>query len=88
MKKTSGKNRNVVKIYLDMTDFYHHIPDDPNGIRVYFKKKDLLKHEKCVREGGCGIVRLELDLDTKKVIRKENLRTVAAVDYVDPKKDA
>jgi len=50
-----------VKVYLCKTDYDYHIPDDINGINIYFSEKDLRKNRKCVET--CGIVSCTLEFD-------------------------
>jgi len=47
--------------YICKTDWDHHIPDDPNGIEIYFSEADLRKNRLCVDE--CGLVKLKITLE-------------------------
>jgi len=55
-----------IKAYMCKTDFDYHIPDDINGVDIYFSKQDLINNRPCVKD--CGIV--EIEVSFSKVINK------------------
>lgn len=59
---------NIIDIYLCKTDFDYHIPDDVNGVNIYFSEKAIHKCRECVKY--CGVVKLKLDLDTMEIVSK------------------
>lgn len=50
-----------VFVYVCKTDYDYHIPDDWNGIDIYFSEKSIRTHRKCVKE--CGIVKMKLTFE-------------------------
>ena len=58
------------KAYICSTDAQYHIPDDWDGIQIYFSEKSLRAHKTCVcdkAEHGCFPVEIEIKLP--KVIK-------------------
>ena len=53
---------NKFKAYICSKDAIYHIPDDYGGIEIYFSKKSLKEHKKCIQDGkyGCKIVEIEI----------------------------
>ena len=59
-----------MKVYICGTDARYHIPDDADGINIYFSVESMKERCSCWRE--CGITELELDCENPVVIEPEN----------------
>lgn len=51
-----------VDVYICKTDYEYHIPDDIQGITVYFSEKSIREERKCVK--SCGIVKMKLTFES------------------------
>lgn len=52
------------KAYICSLDAEYHIPDDYGGINIYFSKKSLKDHKKCIGKGkhDCKVVEIEIEV--------------------------
>ena len=53
--------KNKTTVYICKTDYDYHIPDDINGIKIYFSEKHLRADCPCVKQ--CGIVKATLEFE-------------------------
>lgn len=51
-----------VEVYVCKTDYDYHIPDDVQGITVYFSEESIREERDCVE--NCGIVKMKLTFDS------------------------
>ena len=61
--------RKKIKAYICSTDADYHIPDDWDGIDIYFSEKSIREHKKCIDDDdkhGCRVVEIEIVLPGKK----------------------
>jgi hypothetical protein len=58
------------KAYICSTDAQEHIPDDWNGIDIYFSEESLREHKTCVCDNpgphGCFPVEIEITIPESK----------------------
>ena len=53
------------KAYCCSKDAMYHIPDDFDGIDIYFTKESLIAHKSCICEDdtfGCKVVEIEINI--------------------------
>ena len=62
IKLDSNNKVQEVEVYVCKTDYNYHIPDDIQGITVYFSEKDIREERGCV--SSCGIVKMKLTFDS------------------------
>lgn len=55
-----------MKIYMCKTDAAYHLGEDADGVWIFFSVESLKKKMSCWVE--CGIVEMDLDTNTVKVI--------------------
>lgn len=48
------------KCFMDGLDWQHHIGADISGVRLYPSVEDLKAGSRCVVDGGCGVVEIEV----------------------------
>ena len=51
-----------LELYMCKTDFELELGLAAGGVSVYSSIEDLEEHRKCVKEGGCGIVKVTMEL--------------------------
>jgi len=56
---------------MDTISFEHEIGEAKGGTRVYASVQDLRDNESCLENGGCGIVRVRIEVD--EVIEEQDL---------------
>jgi hypothetical protein len=56
--------KRTFKAYICSKDAIYHIPDDWDGINIYFSEESIKEHRKCVRDTkhGCKIVEITIKL--------------------------
>lgn len=57
-----ARKKTKFKAYICSKDCDYHIPDDKNGINIFFSKKSLKETQKCVKTKCCKIVEIEIKL--------------------------
>jgi hypothetical protein len=53
------------KAYICSNDATYHIPDDYDGVTMYFSEESIREHCKCITDDskyGCKVVQIEIDI--------------------------